>query len=177
MRAFVVCLSLFAFIAPAAGARASDDRVYSLVGHWACESALHSMGVMAFTRETDRTISMRNKFTAADGTRGEYDESYSVDPATGHWSWSGGPAHNTAMRQDGSAPPWTTDDRWVIEGHVVMTEPQASTSIVPSKRSTIPMRMVYTQLADGVFRRDVEVPNDAGRWISTSVTTCKKAQS
>lgn len=119
---------------------------------------------------------MKNVFALANanGARGEFDEQYRLDPATGVWTWTAEQPSMPAFHERGTAGPWTTQT-WIFDGTL---------SIVPSSRSLDSLaepapttkegvRMVYTSLGDDAFRREFERYQN-GAWITRSATTCKR---
>ena len=163
-----------AVAAPAsAQQRSAADSAYGLIGTWACESIAHSTGTWTITRDSENQISLKNRFVTASGLQGEFDEVYTLDPASGHWAVSATDPGRPGFLETMTAGPWS-GDVWNFEGDLdeVLTPPAGA--IQEPRRFDQTIRMVYTRLAPTAFRREIETLRN-GQWVSTSASTCKRA--
>jgi hypothetical protein len=170
--AFSMMVAL-AVSAPAAAQQSAADAAYGLVGTWSCQSFAHSNGTWTITRDADNQISLKNHFVTEDGLQGEFDELYSVDPASGHWSVSATEPGRPGFLETMTAGPWN-GDIWNFEGNLDQTLTPPAGAIQEARHFDQAIRMVYTRLAPGVFRREMETLRN-GQWVSTSASTCKRA--
>jgi hypothetical protein len=160
--------------APATAQQLSaTDPAYGLVGTWSCESFAHSDGTWTITRNAANTISLINHFKTQGGLSGEFDEVYTLDPASGHWTVSATEPGRTGFSETMTAGPWS-GDVWNFEGTLDQTVAPPAGAIQEPRHFDQTIRMVYTRLAPTAFRREMETLRN-GEWVSTSASTCKRA--
>ena len=175
MRVLAVWLLLVvAGLAPASAqqSNSASDRAFALLGTWSCESFIHSHGTWTYLRAPDGKISMRNRFKTATGLSREFDESYSLDPVSGRWTWTGTQPDRPGFVETGISGPWTAET-WNFQGRTDIVTLAPAGSIQPPNHFTQQLRMVYTTLSPDAFRRELEVLQN-GRWVSTNGSTCKR---
>ena len=175
MRVLAIGLMLaFVGLSPATAQQAvPNDAAFELVGTWSCESFAHSNGTWLITRDADNKIDLTNHFTTEGGLKGEFDEIYSLDPASEHWTVSATHPGRPGFQETMTAGPWS-GDVWNFEGKLDQTLAPPDGSIQEPRHFEQTIRMVYTRLAPSAFRREMEILRD-GRWVSTSASTCKRA--
>ncbi|HEY1976872.1 MAG TPA: hypothetical protein VGG89_10020 [Candidatus Baltobacteraceae bacterium] len=132
----------------------------ALIGTWSCSSVSHTVSTMRFSRASDGSISMANRYTTEGGDAGEFDETYSYDPKGKIWTWSTTDSI-TGSREEGTAGPWT-GRTWTFDGTRYMRS--------GSKQK---MQMVYTRLNDNAFRREFMISRRETP-IMTSSSLCKR---
>ena len=175
MRAAAVCVCLLALAAAPVAAQQPGDRVNGLIGTWSCGSAYQSAGTWTFTRHDDGTIVTVNHYTTASGVHGEFNEIYSLNAATGRWSWLGRDRQHPQVREEGSAAEGWTGESWTIEGDTRLLPPQSNDdSIYRMHANKTPLRIVYKRINDDAFSRTIEYQSSAGDWTPTSASTCQR---
>jgi hypothetical protein len=150
---------------PAASPSVPVDRAYDLIGTWTCESTAGSTATMAFTRQSDGSISLRDAYTTASGTRGEFDEAYRIVLPAQYWSWVATWQGHPDFKEAASAGMWTAQ-KWFFDG-TVADRPK------PHDTETHRIRIVYTRLTDASFEREFET-YDGGVWKRTSSSVCRR---
>jgi len=148
----------------------NNDRAYWLIGQWSCESLGHSHGTWTFSR-TDSGISLQQSFKTPDNLSGQIAEDYHFEPRAKRWVWTStqnGPGSLAVAR----ATPWT-GEQWIFEGTNSKTPLPAPGSDVPPQTNVRALRMVFTALGDGAFRRDFERIEN-GTWVTSNLSTCKR---
>jgi hypothetical protein len=154
----------------------ADKKPYVLLGTWSCESIAHSVGTWTFTANDDGSIQMKNFFKTQGGQLGSFDESYRYDTAAERWLWSSSLANDPGFSQNGTASTWMPDsDRWIFDGTVSESKVPPVNSIRNPRFAKEDERMIYTLLDNNVLRRDFEIQRN-GLWVTTSASTCKRAE-
>lgn len=134
----------------------------ALLGTWSCLSTAKTVSTMQFSRAPDGSIEMSNRYNTSNGESGEFDETYTFDPANKIWTWSTTDSL-TGSKEQGTAGQWD-GDTWTFDGTRVMRSGNRET-----------MQMIYTRLNDREFRREFIVAQ-RGAPIATSSSVCKRVK-
>ena len=115
-----------------------------LIGTWTCTSASLSQGTWTFTRPSPTTLSLS----------GEFDETFRLNRQTHRWTWASKTAGAT-----GAAGPWNSDDSWTFDGY---------------QRGQGPIRMIFTNLTDNTFHREIDTVK-GDQLFQSSASACSRA--
>lgn len=153
----IVMLAVVQAMAGGCAAQRNTGEGEALIGTWSCRSAVHTVSTMQFSRASDGSISMSNRYTTSAGETGEFDETYTFDPNNKIWTWSTTDSL-TGSKEEGLAGPWT-GRTWTFDGTRLM---QSGT------RQKI--QMIYTRLSNNKFRREfIVAQRDLPTTTSSSV--------
>lgn len=103
---------------------------------------------------------MSNRYTMKTGETGQYDETYTFDPANKLWTWTTTES-STGSKEQGIADPWI-GSTWTFEGARTM-----------KSGSRQKIQMIYTRVSPNEFRRDFIVAQRAAP-ATTSSSVCKR---
>lgn len=156
----LVLVAVLAIAGGCAGSRNAGEG-QALIGTWSCISAAQTRSTMQFSRASDGSISMSNRYTTKAGETGEFDETYMFDPNNKLWTWTTTDSL-TGSKEQGTAGPWT-ETKWTFDGTRVMRS-----------GSTQKMQMIYTRLNDREFRREFRIAQREAL-ITTSSSLCKRS--
>ena len=167
MRGFLIALVALALATtcPAplsfAAQPSASSELARLFGTWNCEGfAAGSSSVESYARQTDGSVTLTNRVHTSVGSEGTILETFAFDRARAMWTLSSAPnplfggLQLTGGRWSG--------DRWVLTGtEVVQNVPR-------------PVRIVYTSLGSGAFRREHQAPS-SGSWVNDGEFVCERS--
>jgi hypothetical protein len=152
-------------VAANAPASSQVERAYDLVGAWTCQSAGGATSSMTFVRQSDGSVSMRNRFTNHGGPTSEFDEVYRFVTPAQYWSWTATLSGRPDFKEAANAGMWTAQ-KWFFDGTVTQ-RPH------PQDTETHRIRMIYTWISDSSFEREFEI-YELGVWKTTSTSVCRR---
>ena len=132
-----------------------------LFGSWTCEGfAAGSSSVETYARHADGSVTLTNRVHTSVGSEGIIVETFVFDPTRGTWTLSAPPNPLFGgLKLSGAR--WS-GDRWVLTGtEVVQNVPR-------------PVRIVYTSLGNGAFRREHQAPSGSA-WVNDGEFVCERS--
>ena len=131
------------------------DRAYRLLGGtWDCETIEGNSAPHTYRLAADGSLLVHTQLSI--GTKSyPIDERYRFDRSQKVWT-----ATTIGTSYASTAPPWF-DDKWIFSG----------VEVLGGQR--VPVRMIYTDLAEHAFRRDFRQLR-AGAWQTIASETCSR---